>query len=94
LQISADSKRQVSKKSLSLSVFLPGSTDSSRMAIAQRPPMPFDNRLEQSRQAREKSKRFQEEALQQRHNVAKRDSAKTPRRWKEPGIHEEGAYFI
>jgi len=39
--------------------------------------MPFENLLQQSRQAREKSKRFQEEAFQQRHNIAKRDSEKT-----------------
>jgi len=38
--------------------------------------MPFENLLEQSRQAREKSKRFQEETFLHRHNVAKRDSKK------------------
>jgi hypothetical protein len=56
--------------------------------------MPFKSLLEQSKQAREKTKQFQEEAFQQRHNVAKRESGASPQPQKEPGVQGEGAFFI
>jgi hypothetical protein len=48
--------------------------------------MPFESILEQSRQAREKLKHFQEDAFRHRHNMAKRDSQKSPALPRQPGL--------
>ena len=48
--------------------------------------MPFESILEQSRQAREQLKRFQEDAFRHRHDIAKRDTEKTQATPEQPGL--------